>query len=430
MSYSGYNYLESISKFGSNLGLERVAVLLDLMKNPQDKLKYVHVAGTNGKGSTCSMIASILMESGLRVGKFISPHLEEFNERISVNNVCISHTDIDRLVDLIKEKIDCIVKSGMEHPTQFEVETAMGFQYFYEQECDVVVLEVGLGGRLDSTNVIKSPLVSVITSISYDHTERLGSSLTEIAAEKAGIIKPGCPAVSYPQTKEVYEVIRKNCRDKGCSLVEINNKSIIGSRFEGGYEVFTYEGYKNLKLKLLGRHQLVNASVAIKSIEQLRFQGFNITDRAIYSGLEKAEHKGRFEVLGHEPEFIIDGAHNTSGIQTLKDSLERYYTGKKLVLVMAVLSTKDYCSMVDIIAPMSDICIVSEPINDKALPAKDLGIRFASFCKNTLIIAQPEKAVEKAIEMAGKDGVVCCFGSLYFIGHVRQYYFKIFRAYQ
>lgn len=415
-------YLESISKFGINLSLDRITNLLDLMENPQDKLRFVHVAGTNGKGSTCAMMASVLTEAGYKVGKFISPHLEEFNERISVNNVCISDDDIDRIVAMIKEKISHMTYSGFEHPTQFEIICAVAFQYFYEQGCDVVVLEVGLGGRLDSTNVIKSPLVSVITSISYDHTDRLGNSLIDITAEKAGIIKAGCPVVCYPQVPEVFDVLERTCLQRKSALHKVIEKNIISHGFEDGCEVFDFEGYKNLGIRLLGKHQLINASVAIKALEQIKHQGFDITGEAILRGLRKAEHKGRFEVLGHEPEFVIDGAHNLSGIETLKESLLRYYKGKKIVLLMAVLSTKDFKGMVDIISPISNTYIASQPVNDKALPAEKLASELSRFSKDTKVEPEIGKAVELAVHAAGTGGVVCCFGSLYFVGYVRQYY--------
>ena len=421
-------YLNLISKFGSGLSLKRVTGLLRLMGEPQDKLKFVHVAGTNGKGSICSMIASVLIEAGYKVGKFVSPHLEEFNERISINNVCISDMEVDRLTIPIKEKINNMIELGMEHPTQFEVICAIGFQYFYEQGCDVVVLEVGLGGRLDSTNVIREPMVSVITSISYDHTDRLGTALADIAAEKAGIIKAGCQVVCYPQEKEVSQVIEKVCRDKECRLININISEITQQPpLADGFEVFNFEGYRDLKIRLLGKHQTINAAVAIKALEQVRLKGFSITETAIYRGLEKAENKGRFEILGREPDFVIDGAHNMSGIKTLKESLERYYAARKLVIVMAVLSTKNYAGMAGVISPLSSICIACEPISGVALPAKELEKELSRHTKNTLIQPEIHKAVNIAIEAAGKDGVVCCCGSLYFIGYVRQYYNKFYK---
>lgn len=418
-------FIDKTAKFGIDLTLDRISVLMAHLGNPQDSLKFVHVAGTNGKGSTCSMIESVLIQAGYRIGKFVSPHLELFNERISVNGEYIPDKEIERLSNLIKDKVQIMLKDGFEHPTQFEIICAMAFVYYYEKQCDIVVLEVGLGGRLDATNIIKSPLVSVITTISYDHTDRLGNSLPEIAGEKAGIIKQGGIVVSAPQETEAKNVIIKSCVQRQCELVMVDEKNIVEKQRQEGLQVFDFEGYSNLKLGLLGWHQIVNASVAIKTIEVLRKNGFEISGSNIFQGLKAAQNNGRFEVLGYNPEILIDGAHNISGVNALKDALIKYYNGRKIILVMAVLSVKNYTEMVDILAPAVDLCISSEPISDSALDAEELAKCFRDNKKDCIIEKDIKKAVDIALSKAQKQDVICFCGSLYFIGYVRTYYKKI-----
>ncbi|MGE5474247.1 MAG: bifunctional folylpolyglutamate synthase/dihydrofolate synthase [Ignavibacteriales bacterium] len=415
-------YIEKTAKFGSDLSLDRISVLMSHLGNPQDNLKFVHVAGTNGKGSTCSMIESVLIKAGYKTGKFISPHLEHFNERISINGLYISDDDIERLSIIVMEKAQRMVGDGFEHPTQFEIICAMAFEFFYEQKCDIVVLEVGLGGRLDATNIIKNPLVSVITTISYDHTDRLGFSLAEIAKEKAGIIKHGCMVISAPQEAETADIITETCKQRQCDLFMVDEKKLIEKQMQEGFQVFDFEGYTNLKLELLGWHQIINASVAIKAIEALKNCGFEISSGCIFQGLETARNNGRFEVLGYNPEVLIDGAHNISGINALKEALTKYYSGKRIILVMAVLSVKNYQEMVDILAPIADLCIVSEPISDSALSAEELAGCFKKNKKDCIIEKDINKAVDIALNKAQKQDVICFCGSLYFIGRVRTCY--------
>lgn len=415
-------YIDRTSKFGIDLSLDRISVLMDYLGNPQDKLKYVHIAGTNGKGSACAVISSILSNAGYKTGKFISPHLEKFNERITIDGLNISDEDIERLSAVIMDKIKIMTDKGIEHPTQFEIICAMAFVYFFERKCDIVVLEVGLGGRLDATNIIKKPEVSVITTIAYDHTDRLGNSIEKIAGEKAGIIKKGSPVVSAPQEPAAMNVIRHACIEKDCKLVTVGLENLKPKSTQDDFQIFDFEGYSSLSLGLRGSHQLINASAALKVIDELKEKGFIINDEAVYQGIKSAENIGRFEVLGHNPEFVIDGAHNISGISTLKDALYRYYAGKRIILVMAVLSVKDYQKMVDILEPLVDCCIVSEPVSESALPAEKLARCFERNGRKCITAKGLNQAVDLALEKSGQDDVICCCGSLYFIGHVRGYY--------
>jgi len=415
-------YIEKTSKFGIDLSLDRILILMGYLGNPQDNLKFIHVAGTNGKGSTCAIIESILTTAGYKTGKFISPHLELINERMSVNGITISDDELERLSCIVVEKTEKMVNEGFEHPTQFEIICAMAFVYFYEKECDIVVLEVGLGGRLDATNIIKTPLVSVITTIDYDHTDRLGNTIEEITGEKAGIIKQGGAVVSAPQKSSAMDVIKRACVEKGCNLITVDTGSLKFENIQEEFQIFDFEGYTNLSLGLKGAHQLINASVAVKTIDELRKIGFVISDESIYRGLKSARNNGRFEILGHKPEIIIDGAHNISGINALKDALIKYYAGKRIILVMAVLSVKNYQEMVDILAPLADSCIASEPVSDSALPAIELVRCFERNGKGCISAKEFSQAVDLALAKAGEDDVICFCGSLYFIGHVRSYY--------
>jgi len=417
-----FEQIEKTSKFGIDLTLERISVLMNFLGNPQDKLKYVHVAGTNGKGSTCAVIQSILTKAGYKTGKFISPHLEYFNERISVNGLLISDDEVERLSSIVLRKTEQMVKEGFEHPTQFEIICAMAFVYFYEQQCDIVVLEVGLGGRLDATNVIENSLVSVITTIAFDHTDRLGNTLEQIAVEKAGIIKKGSTVVSAPQETEVLKVIENSCDKKHCKLITVDAGAWKFKSLQEGFQVFDFERYSDLYLGLMGVHQLKNAVVAIKAIEELREKGFVISNESIYQGVENAQNSGRFEILGQSPEFVIDGAHNINGITALKDVLVSYYSGKRIILVMAVLSVKNYQEMVDILAPLADLCIVSEPVSENALSAYELAKCFKRNGKDCLIEKRIPEVLDLALEQAGENDLVCFCGSLYFIGHVRTCY--------
>ena len=415
-------YIEKASKFGIDLSLDRILVLMDSLGNPQDKLKFIHVAGTNGKGSTCAIIESILSAAGYKTGMFISPHLELINERMSVNGGAISDDEFERLSSIVAEKTEKMVEEGLEHPTQFEIICAMAFVYFFEKECDIVVLEVGLGGRLDATNIIKTPLVSVITTIDYDHTDRLGNTIEEITGEKVGIIKQGCAVVSAPQGSSAMDVIKRACIEKDCKLTTVDTESLKFKNIQGELHIFDFEDYENLSLGLKGLHQLINASVAIKTINALRKIGLLISDDSIYQGLKSARNNGRFEILGHKPEIIIDGAHNISGINALKEALIKYYAGKRIILVMAVLSVKNYIEMVEILAPLADWCIASEPVSENALPAEELAKCFKRNGKECISVKEFSKAVDLALTQAGEDDVVCFCGSLYFIGHVRTYY--------
>ncbi|MVB12034.1 Folylpolyglutamate synthase [Caprobacter fermentans] len=412
-------FICNTQKFGMKPGLHTISELLERMDNPQKKLRYIHIAGTNGKGSTAAFISSILMESGYKTGIFTSPHIQRVTERIKVNNAEIEQSRFAGLTELIQSKIKIMLEHGGCHPTEFEILTAMAFQYFYEQGCNVVVLEVGLGGRLDSTNVIDTPDLGVITAVSYDHMNILGNTIQEIAAEKAGIIKRGGDIVAYSNPPSVTAIIEKACREKGAKLhrTDFSGIKIIEQNMEG--QTFSYKQYTALKISLLGEHQVKNAAVAVHVAEVLKNKGYNITEKAIRKGLLKARWPGRLEVLSKNPFFLIDGAHNAEGVAALKKSLDSLFPGQALTFIMGVLGDKDYQSMLAEILPGCAKLFTVTPNSGRALSAADLAKAAKEYCKNIQICDTVGTAVKKSLVETPKGGAICAFGSLFYIGEVR-----------
>lgn len=423
------DYIHGTLKFGSKLGLHNIACLLKLMGEPHKKLKYVHVAGTNGKGSTVAFISSILAESGYKTGIFTSPYLERFTERIKINDTEISESDLARITGFVKSKVEAMVAEGENHPTEFEIVTAIAFQYYYEKECDIVVLEVGLGGRLDSTNVIDSPLVSVITTISYDHMGILGNSISQIAAEKAGIIKYCSDVVIYPQLAEAEAVIMKKAQEMNADIKIADFSSINIKEYSADGQVFNYkfedgEVLNSLKISLLGDHQVKNAVLAINAVRVLKDKGIKITEASIRSGLEKARWSGRLEVLSKKPIIIIDGAHNAEGAQSLSDSLRKYFPKMDKIFIFGVLGDKEYDKIIKAVIPTAKAVITVSPKSDRALKAGELANLVKGYCNNVFISDTIEDAVRTSLQIVSDSDLICCFGSLYYIGEIRSMFKK------
>jgi len=418
------NYIHGTLKFGWKLGLHNIGALLELMENPHKKLKYVHVAGTNGKGSTVAFISSILMESGYKVGIYTSPYLERFTERIKINNTEISENDLSRITELVKQKVDIMIGRGENHPTEFEIITAIAFQYYYENNCDIVVLEVGLGGRFDSTNIIDTPEVAVITTINYDHMSILGNTLEEIAFEKAGIIKKDGDVVLYPQIDAIDRLFDSICVERNARLhrVDYGTLKLITFGIEG--QEFDYSGFKSLRISLLGEHQIRNAAVALEACKLLTEKGFKISESAIRQGLKNARWPGRLEIVNKSPLFLIDGGHNSEGAKTLCEALNKYFPEAKKVFIIGVLRDKDYKTMVEAIVPIADQVITVTPESDRALPAEELAIFIKSYCKSVIASDKIEDAIETSLKVSTLDSVICAFGSLFYIGKVREYFEK------
>ena len=418
------NYVQNTLKFGIKLGLHNMTSLLDLMGNPHQRLKFVHVAGTNGKGSTVAFISSILAQAGCKTGIYTSPAIERFTERIRINKNEISEDELARLTTYVKTKIDIMTSTGGTHPTEFEIVTAIAFQYFFEKNCDIVVLEVGLGGRFDSTNVIPTPIVSILTTINFDHMDKLGNTLQKIAFEKAGIIKSGGDIVVYPQKEEVIDVFAKAIKENNAvmHLVDFSTVKLIKAHSEG--QIFDFEEYKNIEIKLLGHHQIMNAVVAISAIRILQRKGYYIDKTYIYEGLLNTVWHGRIEVLCKAPMFIIDGAHNAEGAQALAKTLSDYFPEKKKIFIVGVFKDKDYQSMIKAVLPIAAMFIVITPESERALPAGDLAIFIKSYCKDVCVSDTIEEAVRTSLKLCQTDCLICSFGSLSYLGEVRKMFFK------
>ncbi len=415
------HYIHGTSKFGSKLGLTNITNLLDLMGNIHKKLNYIHVAGTNGKGSTTAMIASILKQSAYKVGMYTSPYIEEFTERIQINNQNIDKEKLAIIISQIKDNIKEMLKSGYNHPTEFEIITAAAFQYFYDEKCDYVVLEVGMGGRFDATNVIPPPLVSVITSISIDHIAHLGNNVSQIAFEKCGIIKNNVPVVTYPyQDKEALEVIRDISKQKSAKLLipTLLEFDVLSDTLYG--TIFNYNGYKEIEIQLLGIHQVYNAILAISTANLLKdYYKLDISEGAIKRGIKETRWPGRLEILSYNPMFIIDGGHNLSGIQVLSKALNRYFKKEKKIIIIGMLKDKAYEKCIEIIAQDAESIIATEPDNNRALDANIIKDIAQAYCNHIIVQKDIRKAVEQALNISKGQEVICCCGSLYLIGSVR-----------
>lgn len=425
MNYNqALEYIHSTYQFGSKLGLGSIEHLLDLLGNPHKDLKVIHVAGTNGKGSTSSFIHSVLKTAGYKVGLYTSPYIEEFTERIQINGEKIDKQRLADITAVVKEKIDEMLLEGKDHPTEFEIGTAIAMIYFSEEKIDFVILEVGMGGRLDATNVVENPLLSVITPIGYDHIDILGDTLEKIAFEKAGIIKENCFVVSYPQENEAMRAIKKVAEDKSSQLfitsydnLKIQHSSIKEQEFS--VEVLG-KTYKDIKITLVGNHQVHNACTALTALEVLKqYRNIEISDEAIYKGLYDTKWMGRLEVLKKNPLTIIDGAHNLQGALALKNSIETLLKDYKITFVVGMLGDKDVKGVLKNIIPLVDKVIVTKVNNPRAMGVDDLAKELVTFGKEIYICKTVEKAIEKANKITEASEAILISGSLYMIGEAR-----------
>jgi len=418
-------YIQNTSKYGNNTGTKRVEKILDILGNPHKDLKCIHIAGTNGKGSITSMITSILIESGYRVGMYTSPYIEDFEERIQINRENISKDDLAYYTTIVSEAIEKVVSMGWGYPTEFETITCIMFLYYSKKQIDYAVIEVGLGGKSDSTNVIK-PLVSIITSISYDHVSILGNTIEEIASEKAGIIKENVPVILYPQQQGAYKVIEKTCKEKGSKLIQIDENLIYhipNEDFNKSYQLLQIKTNKDeykVQLSLLGSHQRMNCAVAIYTIEELMDRGIKITKEDILRGLSNVKWPGRLEMLKSNPLVVLDGAHNLDGITKLKESVEHYFRYKKLVLIIGILSDKDVEKMIEIITPMADKIIAVTPNSYRGKTAQELIKIIEKHNKNCEALDEYKEAYIKALDYCDNEDMILICGSLYMIGDMRK----------
>ena len=408
-------YIHSVCWKGMMPGLGRITTLLEKMGNPHKALKFVHIAGTNGKGSTAAMTASILRKAGYCTGLYTSPYIYQFGERMQVNGELISDEELVEITEYVKPMADSMEES----PTEIELTTAIGFEFFKRKGCDIVVLEVGLGGLLDATNVISCPEVAVITNIGLDHTDILGNTLEEIAMNKAGIIKEGGNAVIYRGKPSVEAVFEQVCNDKNVKLKKANFDGLKLKSHDLFEQVFDCGEYKDLHLPLLGDHQLHNAAVVLAVAETLIEKGWNISRRNIYDGIRDVSWPGRFDIVCRNPLFIIDGGHNPQCLEALVKNIEDYLQGRRVIALTGVLADKDYGDMYKPVMPLIEQFVCVTPPNPRRLPAPELAEHLQNAGAKATACEEIADGVRKAIELAGSDGVVLCFGSLYTIGDIR-----------
>lgn len=419
------NYISSVGRFGSNYGLERTFRLLELLGNPHEKIKLIHIAGTNGKGSTTAMITKILRGFGYKVGMYTSPYLEQFEERMQINGINIPKDILVNLLEKVKIAINKVIEEGYEHPTEFEIITALMFLYFYNEKVDYGVIEVGLGGRLDSTNVL-TPEVSVITSISFDHINILGGTLEEIAKEKAGIIKEGVPVVLYPQEKEVEEIILNIAKEKKSKvyLVEKNSGRLIDIDYENTYQKVQIKCNRNIynvDFPLLGEHQILNLSVALNTIEVLgNINNIDLDKKIIEESLRDVKWIGRLEVLGKKPLVVIDGAHNIDGIRALRKNVEKYFKYNKIYLLLGILADKQVEEMIKEITPLAEKVYALTPHSERAELSEDLKNEILKYNSNTIALESYEEALKLALSESKEEDLILVSGSLYMIGDMRK----------
>jgi dihydrofolate synthase/folylpolyglutamate synthase len=415
--------INGFQKFGSRLGLERMKRLMELLGNPQEKMKVIHVAGTNGKGSVCRYLYSVLQENGYKTGLYTSPFLERFTERIEFNGSEISPESLAQYTELVIQKVDVMVREGMDSPTEFELITAIAFLYFSQQDMDFLILEVGLGGIGDSTNMVSRPLASVITSISFDHMEYLGDTLEKIAYEKAGIIKPGTPVIYHVDDEGARRTIERAADEKGAERYDasavpfvIKEKTVDGYTFDT--EINGVE-YQNLRISMIGRHQISNAICALIAVEILKQQsGVPLERDKIYSGFFKARQTGRFEVLRKNPYVIIDGAHNEAGVGALKDAVKEHFPTGRILVVVGMLADKKIDRLIEKFGMITDEFIATEPDSPRRLSADELCKQIKNAGKQCTVMENPEDACKYIEGLTGYDAVVFA-GSLYLIGKVR-----------
>lgn len=405
---------------GSKPGLSRTQELLSKMGSPQNNLQFVHVAGTNGKGSVSAMISNILRVGGYKTGLYTSPFIMDFSERMQVNGFPISG---DELADITAFCAPLAVLMK-DKPTEFELTTAIAMEFFKRNSCDVVVLETGMGGRLDSTNIIDSPLCSVITNIGLDHTRELGDTVEKIAFEKAGIIKSGRPTIIYELSPSVTEVIEHRCRELSSPLTKTEFDKIVPISDSRRSQTFSYKLHSNLCIPFLGTHQLHNASVVLETVDILRGCGFHISDSAVYTGLATASWPARFEIISENPFFIVDGGHNPQCAEAVVANLERYFPGMKTVIIFGVLADKDYNCMSEIINRVADAFVTITPPCHRALSADELSNSLKRFNKPVFSCNSVSKGIEKALSLSLENGVICSVGSLYTAGPIRAYFDK------
>ena len=416
-------YFESLGKFGIQLGLARIEALLERLGHPERRFRSVHVTGTNGKGSTTAMIAAILNEAGIRTGMYTSPHLIDYPERLQLCGSDISRQAFADVIDRTKAAADAMIADGLESPTEFEVLTAAAFFWFAREQAELVVVEVGLGGLLDSTNVIL-PDLAVITNVTLEHTDRCGDTVEEIALHKAGIIKPGVSVVTGA-AGAALTVIEAAAKRNGsaCELLG-RDFAVTGSRVDRVRQIFELRvgqtPPESYSIRLLGNHQTENAALAVRVCQLLAQRDERLTPAVIRDGLAKAVWPGRFEIFAGAPLLILDGAHNPDGIRTLRQTLDEVFPDRAIVFLFGVLADKNHAEMAQTLFRRCDRAVVVRPHSDRAAAAEDIAREIIEYVAAVKTGGTIGEGLELAKEWAGPDGIVCAAGSLYMIGEVRR----------
>ena len=414
------DFINSLMKTGKKNKTENIKKLLNLMGNPQDKLKFIHIAGTNGKGSTVAMITSVLKSAGYKAGMYVSPHIINFRERIQINFEMITKENLAKITEKVKKYSDKLIKENI-YITYFEFITAMAFQYFYEEKCDIAVIETGIGGKEDATNVINNTLVSVITSVSIDHTDILGDTLEEIAEHKCGIIKENSAVVSYPkQDKKVLDLIYKVAEDRNSLVIVPDTENIIYDKNQYCLDK-TIVNYENTEIKIpfIGEHQIYNFAVVTGIVKALEKYNFKINNKNLKEGVESTSFPVRTEILRHKPLIIVDGAHNKSGAEALKNVILSF--NKHTKVIMGMFKDKDFKSAVEIISSVADEFVAVTPNYYRALPSAELVKYAEKFCKKCTKSEDVISAYENAIKESKDEEIIVICGSLYLASEIREY---------
>jgi len=417
-------YLVNLTTFGFNFGLERIQELLKRLENPESRLRVVHVGGTNGKGSTVAMIARILREAGHKVGVFTSPHLHDYRERMTINGQMIPKEKIIQEITRVRPHLEEMVAGGFEHPTEFEVSTALALLYFADENVDFALIEVGLGGAIDSTNVV-TPLISVLTNVGMDHMDYLGPDVISIAKVKAGIIKPNSMVVTASEDPDVISILREQASAMGVPLWLVGEDVRFESKWSGELEqefdlIGLHANYSKLRLRLMGYHQVINAATAVTVCELLSSEyGATIPREAIYAGLRDVEWLGRLELLSLKPKILLDAAHNVDGAQALVKALP-LYVRDRLILCLGMLADKEREKVITMLAPLADEIIITRPNSPRAGDWKALGSLAEQYGRPVVCIETPEEAVNYALKRLGENDMLCVTGSIYMLADARQ----------
>lgn len=420
MNYTeAMNYITEKNQLGSVLGLERIRELLTRLGEPQNQCKVVHIAGTNGKGSILACMDAILQDAGYQVGRYISPTVFCYLERFQINGHFMEEAVFADYLSRIRLVVEEMEQDGIIGITAFEMETALAFLYFQEQPVDLVLLETGMGGRLDATNVVAHPLCTILAAISLDHMKLLGDTIKAIAYEKAGILRDDVPCVVYPENEEAMSVIETQCRLHNVEpiLPDLAQLTIINEDLN--YEIFNYKNVK-YELGLLGKHQIYNALTAIEALNVIKDKlKYDLNNVNIQNGLHNAVWRGRFEILERSPYVIRDGAHNMEAARCLYEQITKHFTNRRIIYIIGILKDKEYDAMLSLLIPLaSRVYVITVPDNSRALPAEELASVVRKYCQDVILAESPEQAYGLAREAAAPEDVIIAFGSLYYIGRI------------